>query len=770
MNLKKVFLCGITAAYILTALPCTPAYALTLEQLSTDSSSIDVYFHDDGADLTTLTKENITATLDGTSIPIKSFEQSEERVNYMFLLDISRSVSEEYMTAAKQEILEIYENLNEKDLLSVITFGEEVHTILDGTETLEGARAILDLVHCDNWYTHFYDAVDLMLEKLEGVSDMHNIAVVVSDGINTGEANTTVDSLKSRFSGSGISLYALAVDTADASDIESFRDFIELSGGQLFTFSPETCTESMQELLLSVDNIWNISLEIDPALATGQSQLLEIQLGDQGTIQREVILEARELDTTPPTITDWLVDQEAGTLALYFSEEMADLKNPDYYHITNPEDTQVPVTVLEFSESYVLLFIDGLNENPGWRADFVRLMDASPNRNLLEYETILLTPELVEVAPPVETTAPSDPAITEESTTPNHVPTLSELAEQYWYIGIGILALILLLLICLIIMLVRSHQQKKIQIEMLEKSSLDEDSEDSEDDDLSVRVSGHGHRQNSTYPDDDLAFFDMDDEDDVHVNSQLHDKHIPTRKSDSKVKDRKNKENDPDIEVDKVSKHRKTPKIRKARRNWFLWKTREDIPVAEETSVEEIVSEENDTTDSNDEIDEKTLRKYVKPKKTRFKKHIIPVAEKPVPEEKNTEEEETASVAETSAAETSVAEETASESSVKTVQAPKSTLNKAGTSVKSGSFSLTGISPTKHTFHINLRPEIQLKSVTYKKADQPKSKNTVPKQAKAEKTNKNYMTHSLGSHQISNYHSSKPKNIHFTFTGDNQKK
>ena len=86
MNLKKVFLCGITAAYILTALPCTPAYALTLEQLSTDSSSIDVYFHDDGADLTTLTKENITATLDGTSIPIKSFEQSEERVNYMFLL------------------------------------------------------------------------------------------------------------------------------------------------------------------------------------------------------------------------------------------------------------------------------------------------------------------------------------------------------------------------------------------------------------------------------------------------------------------------------------------------------------------------------------------------------------------------------------------------------------------------------------------------------------------------------------------------------------
>ena len=173
MNLKKFFLCGITAAYILTALPCTPAYALTLEQLSTDSSSIDVYFHDDGADLTTLTKENITATLDGTSIPIKSFEQSEERVNYMFLLDISRSVSEEYMTAAKQEILEIYENLNEKDLLSVITFGEEVHTILDGTETLEGARAILDLVHCDNWYTHFYDAVDLMLEKLEGVSDMH---------------------------------------------------------------------------------------------------------------------------------------------------------------------------------------------------------------------------------------------------------------------------------------------------------------------------------------------------------------------------------------------------------------------------------------------------------------------------------------------------------------------------------------------------------------------------------------------------------------------
>ena len=397
MKFRKFLTYSLASVCLLSAIPYLPARAITLEQLSTDAESIDVYFNDDGENLSTLNKESITATLDGNPLTVEDFAQSEQRINYMFLLDISGSVPEEYMVAAKEQILSIYANLDDQDLLSVITFGDDVHTIIEGTETLDEVRAILDTVHCDNDYTHFYDAVDLMLSRLEGISDMRNVAVVVSDGINTGDVNTSVASLRSRLSGSGIAIYALAVDAASPSAIGSFRDFVQLSGGQLFEFNPQNCASSMSSLTESVEKIWNVGIQVDPALITGQAQSLVIQMGDYGTIEQEVVLEQRIVDTTAPTITNWEINPETNTLALYFSEPMADLKNPEHYIITGPNENLAPVTVVEHTENYVLLMIDGFDNMPGWRAEFSRLMDASPNRNLLESDPLLITPEIIDV-------------------------------------------------------------------------------------------------------------------------------------------------------------------------------------------------------------------------------------------------------------------------------------------------------------------------------------------------------------------------------------
>lgn len=790
MKFKKSFLYGMASACLCTALSCTPVHALTLEQLSTDSTSIDVYFHDDGVDLSSLSSGQITATLDGTEITITDFEQTKQRLNYIFLLDISRSVSEEYMTAAKQEILHIYENLNEQDLLSIITFGTEVHTVLNGTETLDEVRTILDGIHCEDWYTHFYDAVDLMLEQLEDVSDMHNIAVVVSDGINTGDASTTLDSLKTRFSGSGITLYALAVDTAEPAAISSFREFVEVSGGQLFTFSPDSCDQAMEDLLLSVDSVWNVGLEVAPELITGQSQLLEIQIGDHGTLEREVILEARELDVTPPTITEWTVDQTNKTLALHFSEAMADLKDPEHYRITNADQEQVPVTVLEYEESYVLLSIEGLNETPGWSADFVRLMDASANRNVLQSETLLLTPAVV-VATPEPTLEPATPTPAAPTQTPavSTDPTdfdakLFQFAEflfTYWYIFVGVLLLLLVLILWQIARLIR--RSAKERIELTEEELTDEELAALEDEDnpsalLSARMASRKNGVSSQ--NDDLEYVDLEEEEaEIHVNSQIHDRHIPTSKGDGKKG--KQKEFDPDVEVDKVSQHRKSPKIKRARKLWFLWKQKEEIPEVQDEITEETEATEETTTPAEEQLDDKTIRKYVKPKKTWFKKNIIPTAERPASEGEAAEGD----TGDTTAADVSNADSTKNAKTTKKkskakskpaeeATAPKSTLNASGTSVKSGGFALTGISTRNQTsiFQLSIKPENKLKDVIYKTPVKPRSLAT--KQKRAEQYNKRLTTQMLNTKAKAktkdNYNSSKPKNIHFTFTGDNQKK
>ncbi len=750
MQFRKFLTYSLASVCVLSSIPFLPAQAVTMEQLATNAESIDVYFSDDGSDLTTLNKENITATLDGNPLTVEDFALSEQRINYTFLLDISGSVPEEYMTAAKEQIMAIYANLEEADLLSVITFGDEVHTIIDGTETLAEVQTILDGVHCDNDYTHFYDAVDLLLSRLEGTSDMRNIAVVVSDGINTGDVNTSVATLRSRLSGSGVAIYALAVDAASYWAIYSFREFVQLSGGQLFEYSPETCAEAMTNLTDSVDKIWNVGIQVDPALITGEAQSLVVQIGDYGTIEQEVILEQRSVDTTAPTITSWELVPETGTLTLHFSEAMADLKNPEHYLITAPNGNLAPVTVVEYTDDSVVLNIEGFDNATGWCAEFYRLMDASANRNLLEAEPIILTPE-VEVVPEI----PEEP-VSEEF-------NFGAFIFEYWQyiLGAGLLLLVIIFYIVLKPsrkknedeategadgsaeegsgvhvsksseqladdsfgektddklskhdkIMARSKKRAKKRAELiLRRKEKKEQKEASAAEDQSRSNAPKVKRfrllwlredapeaetESAAQTDETLAAEQAEynenyggvmmskgsaplgaapvreaanagsagssaesGDNDVHVNEHKRERRglfglFRFRKSESEDvmsdddlgvavneplrgitaptrKDGTLAEDSAEYEVDKVSQHRKAPKIKRARKGWFTWR-KKDIPEVPETEeAAETAEEGTDKTpltaeeaavlaaETGEEVSEKTARKYIKTKKKRF--------------------------------------------------------------------------------------------------------------------------------------------------------
>ena len=219
----------------------------------------------------------------------------------------------------------------------------------------------------------------------------------------------------------------------------------------------------MASLTESVEKIWNVGIQVDPTLVTGEAQELVIQIGDYGTIEQEVVLEQRVIDTTAPTITNWEINPETNTLSIKFSEAMADLKNPEHYLITDPNGNPAPVTVVEYTEDSVLLMIEGFDNAPGWRAEFARLMDASPNRNLLESEPILITPEIVEVP---EQPVPEEPTSSEFN--------FAEFILDYWQI---ILAAGILLLV-LIFYIVFKPSGKKDEVEA-EEDSADEDSDKS---------------------------------------------------------------------------------------------------------------------------------------------------------------------------------------------------------------------------------------------------------------------------------------------------
>ena len=100
MKLRSLF-AGAAAAALLT----TCAGAVSLEQVQPVMPRIDVFVHDGDTPLETLAPEDISATLDGVPLRVEALQPSDQGIFYVFMLDISRSISEGHLTAAKDAVI-----------------------------------------------------------------------------------------------------------------------------------------------------------------------------------------------------------------------------------------------------------------------------------------------------------------------------------------------------------------------------------------------------------------------------------------------------------------------------------------------------------------------------------------------------------------------------------------------------------------------------------------------------------------------------------------
>ncbi|MEG2000428.1 MAG: hypothetical protein RR053_03420, partial [Evtepia sp.] len=116
---------------------------MSLEQVKSDFPMMSLYLHRDGTDLSTLSTENIKATLAGVNITVESFAPSDEPIFYIYMLDISGSIPNQHFLAAKQEILNARRTLRSQDSLAIVAFGDAVQTIVTSGQSLETTEAAL---------------------------------------------------------------------------------------------------------------------------------------------------------------------------------------------------------------------------------------------------------------------------------------------------------------------------------------------------------------------------------------------------------------------------------------------------------------------------------------------------------------------------------------------------------------------------------------------------------------------------------------------------
>jgi len=369
---------------------CVSARAVSIEQVQPVMPEISVYVHTDGEDLSSIGASDIEATLDGGPLSVESLAPSDEGIFYIFMFDISRSISQKHLDAAKAAVLSTFQGLRSQDQMAVITFGNEVKTLLSGGESAEQVNQAVSALQCTDDNTHFYDAMDTLVKTAAAKTDLRNIAVVVSDGMEDAQSGMTQAQLEQTLAQSGIAVYALAVDSSPAAALETFRNFIHVSGGELYVFSPENAGEMLGSLLAKVGETWSLSLLADSNIADGQQHTLAVKFGGLGSVSAQICPVKWIPDDKAPTIVSVSADYSAETVTAAFSEAMDGLDDMSRYKLSGADGKTLPLSLGAETADTVTLSAKGLSGGTGWKLTFSGLTDASMEKNPLPERTVEL--------------------------------------------------------------------------------------------------------------------------------------------------------------------------------------------------------------------------------------------------------------------------------------------------------------------------------------------------------------------------------------------
>ena len=206
---------------------------------------------------------------------------------------------------------------------------------------------------------------------------------MVSDGVEEASGDVTPEQVEQNLRNGGVAVYGLAVDSASEADLATFRNFVELSGGEFYVFSPSSAQQTLDGMLKQIDAIWCLTLSADSNSADGSQRTLEIKFGSLGTVSTKIAPTKYAADSVPPYVISLDTEEAAGTIKVVFSESMAKLSDVSCYKLVAPSGTAPALKLVTSDADSVTLSASGISKASGWKLSISGLTDASMEKNAL---------------------------------------------------------------------------------------------------------------------------------------------------------------------------------------------------------------------------------------------------------------------------------------------------------------------------------------------------------------------------------------------------
>ena len=361
---------------------------MRIEQVRICMPDIKTYFYPKSED----DLKKITVTLQDEKLEVKacySYEKDENGIDYYLLLDISKSIGNNYFSGIKQAVLELQGSLKKNDTLSVITFGDQVSIVEDRADKETDISSIIEGLQNNNDNTHLFEALDktAQLADRKELMSKRAVAIVITDGEDCSTNESTKNEALEKLQKAGLPLYSMTVkQTASGAEnvfINDFMDFTRAAGGKLLVFEQDEAINCIQQISLMLQSAYVLELKASSNRLQSVMQPLTIttQQGESKSIQ-VCPHYSQEDDTAPKAKIKQTNDKK---LVISFSEPVLKADQINNYKVTRNNEV-VPVYAVNYDSQKnkaVLVFTDTLKAGE-YTVKFQNITDNSMNENKLK--------------------------------------------------------------------------------------------------------------------------------------------------------------------------------------------------------------------------------------------------------------------------------------------------------------------------------------------------------------------------------------------------
>lgn len=350
---KLIVTCVVLILLLMPAGTLTAANDFEIEQIYAKMPDIQFYFRSE----TEPKADDLEVTIGQETLDINRitrYGESGLATDYFVLVDVSNSMPDEYCESIKEALTVFTETIGKNDKMVLLSFGEQVNTLLTGTESTEDRKEAITRLDNTDKKTLLFEAIFQTADLADRMQDENRkIVLVISDGEDFAVGTSTKDEAITALSDRNMPVYAMGISETDKENMNKFGETARMLGGTLTIFTPEETQDALGGLQTVWNNTWVICARAESNVISNQKSLLTVKQISTGVSRsKDVLLTEYIADTEAPQIEK---AEQAGErqITVSFTKKVNGAENGTAWKVEY-DGKSLPVTTAVYEEDKCL--------------------------------------------------------------------------------------------------------------------------------------------------------------------------------------------------------------------------------------------------------------------------------------------------------------------------------------------------------------------------------------------------------------------------------